>query len=108
VVDVGSPFTVAIIASVVAVPLALTVTALAHAPDAIAEVPIAAVPDAIVCVKVTLAGMLVPLMLVEELSAVAIFAAGSTPLTSVVKTTAPQAPAPCNTVVLLQVPLQSP
>ena len=45
---VGSPLKPTVITSVVATPVAETVTTEAHAPDAMADVPRAAVPEAIV------------------------------------------------------------
>ena len=63
----------AIIASVVATPLALVVTTVAHAPELIELVPIALVPLAMVVVSVAEDGIEVPLTLVvlgkEELTA---------------------------------------
>ena len=60
----GSTFGVAMITSVEAVPVAVVVTTVAHAPEPIALVPIADVPLAIVTGRVEEAGTVVPLTLV--------------------------------------------
>jgi len=52
---VGSPLKLAETTSVVAVPVAVVVTTVAQAADAMAELPIAEVPLAIVCVTVAAA-----------------------------------------------------
>lgn len=68
--------------SLVVTPLAVTVTVLEHAPDAIAEVPIALVPEATVTVTVPDVGNVA-----VDVCPVPPFAVGSTPVTCVARLT---------------------
>lgn len=74
------PFGFHVIASVDAVPVAVVVTTVAHAAVAIELVPREDVPLAMVCPRVTLAGIVVPFTLVELESAAGICAAVAEPL----------------------------